>query len=113
MYRQVLGHDPATRAVFEEVLNDEAFHMNYTHTQLARVAAGGSRARLFRARMGRLWKAYLRAAAALASVLGTLLLRVQYFAVLPLFALLARRAARREGVGFVAARRPSAFTSQY
>jgi len=113
MYRQVLEHDPGTRAVFEDVLNDEAFHMNYTHTQLARVAAGGSRARLFRARMGRLWKAYLRAAAALAAVLGTLLLRVQYFVVLPLFAVLARRAARRESAGFAAARRPSALTSQY
>jgi len=113
IYRQVLGHDPATRAVFDDVLHDEAFHMTYTQTQLARVASGGSRARLFRARIGRLWRAYLRAAAALASVLGTLLLRLQYFVVLPLFALLARRAARREPPGFVAARRPSPLTSQY
>jgi bacterioferritin (cytochrome b1) len=96
IYRQVLGLDPITRAVFDDVLRDEAFHMTYTQTQLARVSAGGSRARLFRARIGRLWKAYLRAAAALASVLGTLLLRIQYFVVLPPFAFLARRAARRQ-----------------
>jgi len=113
LYRQVLAHDPATRDVFDEVLQDEAFHMSYTKAQLARVADRGSRARLWRARLGRLWKAYLRAAAALASVLGTLLLRLQYFIILPIFALLARRAAKRERLGFQAARRPSASRSQY
>jgi hypothetical protein len=113
LYRQVLWHDPATQGVFDEVLQDEAFHMTYTHTQLKRVAARGSRARLWKARLGRVWKAYLRVASAIASVLGTLLLRVQYFVVLPPFALLARRAARREPLGFVAARAPSPLTSQY
>ena len=113
IYRQVLAHDPETRAVFDDVLHDEAFHMSYTHTQLERVAARKSRARLWQARIGRLWKAYLRVAAAIASVLGTLLLRVQYFVVLPPFALIARRAARREIPGFVPARRPSSFSSQY
>jgi rubrerythrin len=113
VYRQVLVHDPETRAVFEEVLHDEAFHMSYTRTQLARVAPNSSRARLWRARIGRLWKAYLRVAAALASLIGTLLLRVQYFVVLPPFALLARRAARREPSGFVPARTSPAFSSQY
>src|SRR5438270_4599900 len=107
LYRQVLWHDPATRGVFEEVLRDEAFHMSYTHAQLERVAARGSRARLWKARLGRIWKTYLRAAAALASVLGTMLLRVQYFLVLPPFALLARRSARREPLGFLAARSSS------
>jgi bacterioferritin (cytochrome b1) len=113
LYRQVLSHDPCTRAVFDEVLQDEAFHMSYTHSQLERVAARRSRARLWKARLGRLWKAYLRVAAALASVLGTVILRVQYFVVLPPFALLARRAAKREPPGFVAARAPSPLTSQY
>src|SRR5437867_2758661 len=82
---------------------DEAFHMSYTHAQLARVAARRSGARLWQARAGRLWKAYLRGAASLASVLGTLLLCVQYFVLLPPFAFLARRAARREPEGFVRA----------
>jgi rubrerythrin len=113
LYRQVLANDPATRAVFDEVLHDEAFHMSYTHSQLGRVADRGSRARLWRARIGRLWKAYLRVAAALASVLGTLLLRVQYFVILPPFALLARRAAKREPPGFMPARQPSPLTSLY
>jgi bacterioferritin (cytochrome b1) len=113
LYRQVLGKDPVTRAVFDDVLQDEAFHMTYTQTQLARVATGRPGARLWRARLGRLWKAYLRIAAALASVMGTLLLRLQYFVVLPPFALLARRAARREGIGFAQARGPSPLRSQY
>ena len=113
LYMQVLFHDPATRDVFDDVLHDEAFHMSYTHTQLDRVAAPRSRARLWQARAGRLWKAYLRTAAALASVVGTLLLRVQYFLILPPFAFLARRAARREPEGFVRARPRPPLTSQY
>jgi len=113
LYRQVLGHDRETQAVFDEVLRDEAFHMSYTQMQLARVAAQRSGTRLWQARLGRLWSAYLRAAAALASVLGTLLLRLQYFLVLPPFALLARRAQRREPSGFVPARPASPLKSQY
>jgi rubrerythrin len=113
LYRQVLAHDPETRDVFERVLHDEAFHMSYTQTQLSRVAAERTRGRLWRARLGRLWKAYLRVAAAIANVLGTLLLRVQYFVLLPPFALLARRAARREPQGFAPSRANVDFTSQY
>jgi len=40
VYRDVMQHDPPTRAIFEEILHDETFHMNYTLTQLARVAPG-------------------------------------------------------------------------
>ena len=113
MYRQVLAYDRKTQAVFDEVLKDEVYHMSYTRMQLARVAAQRSHARLRQARLGRLWKAYLRTAAALASVLGTLLLRLQYFVILPPFALLARRAQQREPEGFVPARSPTPLGSQY
>ena len=113
IYRQVLAHDRETQAVFDEVLKDEVFHMSYTQMQLARVAEQRSRARLWQARLGRVWKAYLRAAAALASVLGTLLLRLQYFLILPPFAWLARRAQQREPEGFVPTRSPTPFRSQY
>ena len=37
IYRDVVDDDPPTRAIFEEILRDEVFHMNYTYTQLARV----------------------------------------------------------------------------
>jgi hypothetical protein len=113
LYRQVLAHDPETQAVFDQVLHDEAFHMTYTQAQLARVAPRRSGARLWQARLGRLWKAYLRVAAAVAAVLGAVLLGVQYFVVLPPFVLLARRAQRRERPGFVPARPRSPPTSQY
>jgi hypothetical protein len=113
LYREVLAHDPGTREVFDDVLDDEAFHMTYTRTQLTRVAAERTRARLWQARLGRLWKAYLRAATALASVLGTLLLRLQYLVILPVFAIFARRAARREPEGFAPARPPTPPESQY
>src|SRR5260370_31267099 len=37
IYRHVVDDDPRTREIFEEILHDEVFHMNYTYTQLTRV----------------------------------------------------------------------------
>lgn len=101
VYQEVLAADPATQAVFAAVLHDEVFHMSYTHTQLRRVAPTRSGVRLFWARARRLWKGYLRLATALAAVLGGAMLLLQYFVLLPPFALWARRLARREPLGFV------------
>ena len=100
VYRDVLGDDPSTCAVFDEILHDETFHMNYTLVQLARVSPEHHKRRLWRARLSRLWKAYLRVATAIAGVIGGLLLMAQYFVILPPFAWLARRAARREPSGW-------------
>jgi len=116
VYRRVLAADPETRAVFSEVLRDEAFHMSYTYGQLARKSGDRPRWPLWRARLLRLWKGYLRIATALASLMAAILLTVQYFVLLPGFALLARRAARREPLGWQRpmARDPkTAPTSQY
>jgi hypothetical protein len=113
LYLRVLAHDPPTREVFANVLNDEAFHMSYTQIQLARIAGGSTRRELWLSRLHRLWKGYLRLATALAAVLGTLFLRLQYFIVLPPFAVLAKRAASREPPGFVPARANPDLTSQY
>jgi hypothetical protein len=101
VYRDVMQHDPSTRAIFEEILHDETFHMNYTLTQLARVAPEDHRRHLWRARFSRLWKGYLRLATALAGVFGSVLLTIQYFILLPPFAWLARRAERREPSGWI------------
>ena len=90
--------------------------MSYTVSQLARVSRQKPGWPLWRARLGRLWKGYLRLATALASRMAALLLTVQYFVLLPGFALLARRQARREPLGW---QRPierdskTAPTSQY
>jgi hypothetical protein len=46
------------------------------------------------------WKVYLRFAAAFASVMGAIILTVQYFVVLPVFAWAAKRAAGREARGW-------------
>ena len=114
MYEKVLAIDPDTQRVFAEILRDEGFHMNYTHAQLKRVCPKEHGAKLFWARATRLWKGYLRLATALASVLGALLLMVQYFVLLPVFALFAKRAANRETAGFVLrAKKPPSFESQY
>ena len=101
IYRDVVGDDPPTRAIFEEILRDEVFHMNYTYTQLARVLPKSYRRQVWQARASRLWKRYLRAAAAVAGVLGTAILTIMYFVVLAPFAWLARRAERRERVGWI------------
>ena len=100
IYRDVMQKDPATREIFAEILNDEKFHMNYTLTHLVRVAPERHRRHLWRARLSRLWKGYLRLATALASAIGTLILIIQYFTVLPAFAWLAKRSARREPPGW-------------
>ena len=100
IYRDVMQHDPPTRAVFEEILHDETFHMNYTFTQLARIEPTQHRRHLWRARLSRLWKAYLRLAAGVAGILGSMLLTIQYFLILPPFAWLAKRALGREPAGW-------------
>jgi rubrerythrin len=100
IYREVVEDDPATRAIFEEILRDEVFHMNYTYTQLARIRPKGYRRQVWQARGSRLWKRYLRLAVAVASVIGGVILTLMYFVVLAPFAWLAKRAARREPIGW-------------
>jgi hypothetical protein len=115
-YRDVLGADPDTREVFETILRDEAFHMNYTRKQLERVAPKKQGLRLWLARLHRVFKLYLRFAAAFAGVMGAVVLAIQYFTVLPIFAWAARRAERRARVpsGFVdVTGRATSFRSQY
>jgi rubrerythrin len=100
IYRDVVADDPATRAIFEEILRDEVFHMNYTYTQLARVLPKSYRRQVWQARASRVWKRYVRVAAAVGDVLGTSILTIMYFVVLAPFAWMAKRAARREPVGW-------------
>src|SRR6266508_2454239 len=110
---KVLACDPQTRAVFARILKDEEYHMTYTRKQLARLAPRKQGLRLWQARAGRLWNVYLRVATALAGLLGTVILAIQYFLILPVFALLARRAARREPEGFFPSRAAVALERQY
>jgi rubrerythrin len=115
IYRDMVDDDPSTRAIFEEILRDEVFHMNYTYTQLARISPRSYRRQVWLARASRVWKRYLRVAAALAAVVGTLTLTTMYFILLPPFAWLARRAERREPLGWapVSPRPDDSPTSQY
>jgi rubrerythrin len=101
VYRELVNDDPPTREIFEEILRDEVFHMNYTYTQLTRVSPQAYRRHVWHARAKRLWNRYLRVAAAIAAIFGNTLLTVIYFVVLPPFAWLARRAQRREPAGFI------------
>ena len=114
-YRDVLERDPSTRTVFEEILRDEAYHMNYTLSQLVRVSPQRHRLLLWRARLNRLWKGYLRLAIGLAGVISGLILTVLYFTLLVPFGYLAKRAARRESSGWlkVSADRNASLHRQY
>ena len=102
VYRDLAPSDGATAAVFAEILHDEAFHMNYTYAQLGRIDPKGRRWHVWRARLGRLWKGYLRLAGALAGLISGVVLTGLYFVVLPPFAALARRSLRRENTGWTA-----------
>lgn len=115
VYRDVMQHDPPTRAVFEEILHDETFHMNYTFMQLARIEPQRHKRHLWRARLSRLWKTYLRLATGLAGILGSILLTIQYFILVPPFAWLAKRAAQRESSGWttVSPERSDSLDRQY
>jgi hypothetical protein len=113
LYQEVLAADPETQAVFSTILRDEIFHMTYTHQQLIRVAPRKWSARLWKGRLGRLWKAYLRVAAAVAGLLGTLMLLLQYVLFLPPFAWLAKWKARREPQGWFPRGAGTPLRSQY
>jgi rubrerythrin len=115
IYRECVDDDPPTRAIFEQILRDEVFHMNYTYTQLARVSPQSYRRQVWRARGSRLWNRYLRLAAGIADLFGGVLLTLIYFVLLPPFAWLAKRAERRAGPGWVPISREhqDSLTSQY
>lgn len=114
-YRDLLKNDPATRSVFDEILRDETLHMTYTLAQLTRIAPKTRGWVLWRARLGRLWKAYLRIAGAVAALVSGVVLTGVYFLVLPPFAWLAKAAERREPAGWTLTRRqePEAMKGQY
>ena len=112
-YAEALTCDPATSAVFREILKDENFHMSYTLAQLTRVAPERSRLYLWKARAGRLWKAYLRMMSAIAGIMGAVILTLQYFVLLPPFAVIAKRAGRGEPPGWVPAGPERPLKSQY
>lgn len=101
VYRDAVGGDAETRKVFQTILRDEEFHMNYTRSELARVAPERQKRLIWKARLSRLWKAYLRFAVGLAGLIGAVLLALQYFILLPLFALVSKRAERRAPQGWV------------
>src|SRR5260370_38524295 len=80
---------------FKEILRAERFNMKYPWTKLVRVSPERHRRHLWRARLSRLWKGYLRLATALAGAISVLILTIQYFILLPPFAWPPKRAPRR------------------
>jgi rubrerythrin len=114
-YEKVLEADPGTRELFQQVGRDETFHMTYTLKQLKRLDPKRHRWTIWKARLRRLWRAYLRLAGAIGAVFGAIVLSLEYFVVLPPFALLDRRAQRRETPGWrpVDEARARALSRQY
>jgi hypothetical protein len=89
--------------------------MNYTLSQLTRVSPEHHGWRLWRTRARRFWNYYLRLASGIAGWMGTIVLTVQYFVLLPPFAWLAKRAHRREQAGWTKTpqSRSNSLKSQY
>jgi len=112
-YLQALEGDPSTQGVFQEILKDERFHMSYTLAQLTRLEPRRHGALLWRARANPPWETYLRGMSAIAGVIGTVVLTLQYFLLLPFFALLAKRAEKREPKGWVPLAPERPLTGQY
>ena len=102
IYRDVLLTDPPTQALFDRIVRDEESHMRYTLAELDRVSQNKRKRHLWKARLSRLWKAYLRLASGIAGLLSKLMLTLQYFILIPPFAFLAKRAERQEPRGWVA-----------
>jgi hypothetical protein len=115
IYRDCVDDDPTTKAIFEEILRDEVFHMNYSLAQLGRISPATGRRHVWRARASRLWKRYLRLAAGVAGLIGDTMLTLVYFVALPPFAWAAKRAERRHAPGWTLrdANRTESPTSQY
>lgn len=113
VYHRAVAADGETREVFGRILKDENFHMTYTRHELGRVAPRKQGWLLWKARLGRLWKGYLRFAVALAGLMGGIILTLQYFILLPVFALGAKRAAKREPEGWSPARDKRDLKGQY
>src|SRR5262249_8562236 len=116
IYRELVDDDPQTREIFEEILRDEVFHMNYTYKQLTRIAPERYRRHVWHARGKRVWNRYLRVAAALAAVFGNVSLMLIYFACRPRFSWCANRPEGAEPIGWVPiprARQASSSRSQY
>ena len=108
IYKDCVDDDPKTRAIFEEILRDEVFHMNYSYQQLGRVSPESQRRHVWRARASRLWNRYLRVAAMLAGLIGDTIMTIMYFVLLPPFAWTAKRVERREAPGWQQLRRDRA-----
>jgi len=100
-YARVIDKDPATRILFQRILHDEDEHKDYTRGELRRIAPQRAGRILWWARLRRLWKAYLRFATALAGVMAGVVLTLQYFLLLPPFAWMAKRNAKRERPGWI------------
>lgn len=100
-YARAVGDDPVTRILFQRILRDEDEHKRYTHDQLRRIAPRRSLRLLWWARLRRVWKGYLRLATLLAGVMAAVVLTLQYFLLLPPFAWLAQRKAKKEAVGWI------------
>jgi len=101
MHRDLTRHDPATCAVFEEILRDEQYHVAYTRTILEKWEKQGRASEVSAARSsargGRFWSAWKRAGVRSGASFSRAVLHVLYLTLLLPFGLLARRANTEQG----------------
>ena len=94
-HRSLNEHDPATRAVFEEILKDEKYHVAYTGRFLDKWRKAGLGKEvdegLDAARTSRLWGGWKRMGLRMGATLSKVVLRVLYWTVLLPFGFIASR----------------------
>ncbi len=98
VYIDLLGTDPSTKEMFNNIARDERFHIAYSRAELDRmIAEGEGRAAswaVLRVRVRRLGEAWLRFSRVLGDVMSGLWLGIIYFIGVGPFAWLARRTER-------------------
>jgi hypothetical protein len=101
MHHALTAHDPATQAVFEEILKDEKYHVAYTGKFLDAWRAEGRerevREGLKAARGSRFVGSWKRLGVRSAAGFSRMLMRVFYWTLLVPFGLVARRSSARAG----------------
>lgn len=117
MHYDLTAHDPGTRAVFEEILKDEKYHVSYTGKFLDKWRSEGRerevREGLKVARSSRFVGAWKRLGARSAADFSRVLMRIFYWTLLVPFGLGARRVKLRAGWQPPAGAVDDPFDSQY
>jgi bacterioferritin (cytochrome b1) len=104
VYSDLMSEDPASCAMFQEIANDERFHIAYARAELDRYAEAGQakavRSAIFRVKRRRFLEAWLRFSVVLGDTMSKLWLGLLYIFVVGPSSVFAKLT-EKQSVGFV------------